>query len=403
MSGKSEVITIRKNVLEAPILYRCRQCAAVSAFFSNFAAMKILFAGDFSGYHAALADELRRRGHTCTVVSDGNRYMDTGRDITLSRKPGLIGSFKYLYDAFSALGRMRGYDVVQLVNAHFLALKPGKLSYFLRQLKRENGRLFLSLCSTDHFYAKAMTEGKTLDYSEYGVQGRPTDFTLHCEREINGWLMPVCKAWAEQVYGEVDGAVSALYEYHKVWEPVFGSRLRYVGIGVDTSALPFRMLESDGPLKVMVGIKPETARSKGIYLLQQALSTIAGRHPDRIRLVEVCRKPLAEYLRIMESCGVVADQIYSYTPATNALQAMALGKVVISGGEEDYYNFIGEKNLRPIINADPRGNDLVSQLEPLLLDREALVRRSAQGRELVCRHNDIRIVTDRLLAAWREI
>lgn len=374
-----------------------------SAFFRNFAGMKILFVGDYSGYHATLAAGLRKLGHECTVVSDGNRYMDTGRDITLCRKPGLTGSFRYLYQAMSLLGNMKGYDVVQLINTHFLDLRPGKLSYFLRQLKRHNGKICLSLCSTDYFYAKAMMEGNVLAYSEYGVEGKPTDFTLHCEEEVNGWLMPVCKVWAEQVYADVDGAVSALYEYHKVWEPHFEGRIGYVGIGVDTHVMSPSVIPERGPLRVMIGIKPETAYSKGIYRLQQALNKIAERHPGELEIVEARQLSLPDYLRLMDSCHVVADQLYSYTPATNALQAMAMGKVVISGGEEEYYDFIGEKELRPIINADPRVEELDKALEPLLLDREALIRRSQQGRALVIRHNDVDIVTRRLLNAWEKL
>ena len=105
----------------------------------------------------------------------------------------------------------------------------------------------------------------------------------------------------------------------------------------------------------------------------------------------------------MRSCHVVADQLYSYTPSTNALQAMAMGKVVISGGEEEYYKFIGEEVLRPIINADPRTENLAEWLEPLLLDRADLQRRSLQGRKLVEKHNDIRVVADRLLEAWQHL
>lgn len=39
--------------------------------------MKILFVGDYSGVHANLAAELRRRGHKVTVVSDGGLHMQT--------------------------------------------------------------------------------------------------------------------------------------------------------------------------------------------------------------------------------------------------------------------------------------------------------------------------------------
>lgn len=364
--------------------------------------MKILFVGDYSGFHATLASELRRRGHSCTVVSNGSTYMNTERDISLCRAPGFIGSVKYLFDVFRVMDKLRGYDVVQLINAHFLNLKPGKLSYFLRALKRDNDLICLSHCSTDHYYAKAMLKGELLQYSEYGFNGKHTEFSLNCSDTIDGWLLPVCKAWADQVYDDVDCAVSALYEYHKVWEPIFGDRLSYIGIGVDTQRLAYQPIPDDGPLRVLVAIKPDTAPNKGIRLLHNQLQILQQRHPNKIELLVAEKLPLTDYLRLAESCHVVADQIYSYTPATNALQSMALGKVVISGGEEDYYRFIGEDNLRPIINIDPRNDNFADFLEPILLDRKALQQRSRDGRLLVEKHNDIRVVADRLLQAWQK-
>lgn len=364
--------------------------------------MKILFVGDYSGFHASLAAELRRRGHACTVVSNGSTYMNTDRDITLSRESGFGGSLKYLYQVCRVMERLKGYDVVQFINAHYLNLKPGKLSYFMSRLKRDNGLLCLSHCSTDHYYAKAMLEGKLLKYSEYGFDGNPTEFTLNCSDTIDNWLMPVCKVWADQVYDDVDCAVSALYEYHQVWKPIFGDRLSYVGIGVDTQALRYRPIPDDGPLRVLVAIKPDTAPNKGIRLLHKQLEILQQRHPDKIELLVAEKLPLADYLRMVDTCHVVADQIYSYTPATNALQSMAMGKVVISGGEEDYYRFIGEDKLRPIINIDPREENFADFLEPILIDRKGLQQRSRDGRLLVEKHNDIRMVSDRLLEAWEK-
>ena len=43
--------------------------------------MKILFLGDYSNLHACLSEELRKRGHEVTLVSDGSRYMQTACDI----------------------------------------------------------------------------------------------------------------------------------------------------------------------------------------------------------------------------------------------------------------------------------------------------------------------------------
>ncbi len=56
---------------------------------------------------------------------------------------------------------------------------------------------------------------------------------------------------------------------------------------------------------------------------------------------------------MLDEADVLVDQFYSYTPSMNSLAAMARGTVVIGGGEEEYYEFIGETELRPIINVSP--------------------------------------------------
>ena len=42
--------------------------------------------------------------------------------------------------------------------------------------------------------------------------------------------------------------------------------------------------------------------------------------------------PLEEYKRMLAEADVLVDQLYSFTPSMNSLQAMALGTVVIGGG-----------------------------------------------------------------------
>lgn len=59
--------------------------------------------GDYSNLHACLAKELRKRGHEVTVVSDKGTYMQTDADIELRRKPGILGSFSYLYQIMASL------------------------------------------------------------------------------------------------------------------------------------------------------------------------------------------------------------------------------------------------------------------------------------------------------------
>ena len=53
--------------------------------------MRILFVGDASNLHNCLARQLRTMGHDAVVASNGSHWMNTGRDIDLTRRPGKLG------------------------------------------------------------------------------------------------------------------------------------------------------------------------------------------------------------------------------------------------------------------------------------------------------------------------
>ena len=65
--------------------------------------------------------------------------------------------------------------------------------------------------------------------------------------------------------------------------------------------------------------------------MEAAARAVVGRYPSRAELIIVENRPYEEYLGLMRSAHVVLDQLYSYTPATNALQAMAYGLNTVSG------------------------------------------------------------------------
>ena len=111
--------------------------------------MRILFAGDASNMHNCLAHELRLMGHEATVASDGSRWMDTHRDINLLRRPGILGTLRYLYDIKRALPQMCGYDIVEIASPIFLRLKPHRVAKVFDYLKANNRRIVLSALATD--------------------------------------------------------------------------------------------------------------------------------------------------------------------------------------------------------------------------------------------------------------
>ena len=85
--------------------------------------MKILLLGEYSNVHWTLAEGLRQLGHKVTVASNGDFWKDYPRDIDLARQPGKWGGIKLMAKVYGLLPRLRGYDVVQVINPMFLELK----------------------------------------------------------------------------------------------------------------------------------------------------------------------------------------------------------------------------------------------------------------------------------------
>ena len=272
--------------------------------------MKILFLGDYSNLHACLATELRRRGHTVTVVSDGCRYLDTECDINITREPGLRGSLSYLYRLFSVMPGLRGYDVVQLINPQFLDLRPGRNKYFLDMLRRNNGSLFCTLAGNDNAFVEACVSGDMFRFSEF-MTGRTS--TPYNRGGVAGslWTTEEMHAYREYVYSHLDGAMSVLPEYDMASRPLLGDRLAFTNIPVDLSTLPFSELTTDGPLRLFVGIRRESALQKGTGVLLEAAQAVAGRHPGEVEVDCVSNVSLKEYLERMRGAHVVLDQLYS--------------------------------------------------------------------------------------------
>ncbi len=366
--------------------------------------MKILFAGDYSNFHATLAAELRRRGHQAVVMSAGSRCMDTERDIDLRRTPGLRGAFSYLGRLFRLWPTLRGFDVVQLINPNFLELRPGKIRYFLKELASRNGHVCLSLAGSDPVTVKGCVEDGLFRYSEFRIGEEKSPYARAVPGIERRWLNGVMGDHCRMVYDMCEAAMAALYEYHVAAAPYLGERLTYTGIPVDmerVEEIPF-VIPPDGRVTLLVGIKSECEVFKGTDRLLEAAREVERRHPDLCRVRVARDLPWRDWLRELRGTHVLLDQLYSYTPATAALEAMAMGKVVVGGAEPEYLRFIGDEGC-PVVNVTPDMEQTVGALEALVTDPERMRRLAGQGRAFVSRHNSASVVADRFLESWERL
>ena len=370
--------------------------------------MKILFVGDASNMHNCLAQAMRDLGHTAIVASNGSHWMNTGRDINLERRPGKLGAVKYVLDVMRALPQMRGFDVVVTCGLIFLDLKPTKVRRVFDWLKNHNRCMVLSALGTDYVYYHACHDGKTYRYSDFMVGDKPSPYALSDEYQAkheDNWKLPVMREHSEHILNSIDGAIACLWEYHECYNPLLGDRLAYGGIPIDTKSVEPHIIDSEPEkVKFFIGIQRDRNILKGTDLLLDAARRTVDRYPNLCELKVVENLPYEEYVKLLNQSHVLLDQLYSYTPATNALLAMARGLVAVSGAEPEYYDLIGEHDNQPIINVSPLiEGDIDAKLEWLVQNKHLLPELSQRSREFVERHNDAHVVAKRHLEFYEKI
>lgn len=363
----------------------------------------ILLLGDASGYHRCLAEALRRCGHYVTVASNGSLWMDTERDVDISRRfDGKLGGLMlYCKLRRMAARRFAGFDIVSVIGTNFAELRPGRLAGLFGLIKKNNAHVFQTYLGTDSNYvAMCLDQSSDLKYSEWSVYGEDTRYRRENAGSIARWQTAELRGLCDKIYNETEGTITALYEYDVAARRMLPpEKIGYAGIPIDTASVGFVGLPDNlSKVRMFLGMHSERMLEKGTDRIMAAAKRVAERYPDRCSLEIVSDLPYVEYVGRMRNAHVVLDQLYSYTPATNALLAMAMGLAVLSGGEDEYYDFIGEHELRPVINAVPDDEVLYRTLELIVLNPRGLRSRGLQGREFVLRHNDSSVVAAKFLS-----
>lgn len=362
--------------------------------------MRILLLGDYSNVHTTLAEGLRALGHTVTVASDGDGWKNYPRDIDL-RRTSLLSTCWRIVRAFASF---RNYDIVQLINPIFLPLKAERHWPFYHYLRRFNKKVFLGAFGMDHYWVKAGIDCKTFRYSDFNL-GASLRHSQENDIFIRDWLHGEKGRLNRHMAHTCDGIIAGLYEYHASYASEWADKLTYIpfpirsdkaeadGAGQQLQTVPNRV-------RFFIGIQRDRNAYKGTDILLRALQRVQARYPDHCDIVQVENVPFSEYRQLMLSSHVLLDQIYSYTPAMNALEAMARGLVVVSGAEPEHYALQGEQTLRPIVNVLPNEDDIFAKLCHLVEHRHDLPRLSAESRAYIAHHHDHCRVAEAYLRFW---
>ena len=350
--------------------------------------MKILLMGEYSNVHATLADGLRKLGHQVTVLSNGDFWKNYPRDINMVRKPGKLGGIIYLLKLYTIVHKLRGYDVVQLINPMFLELKAERIFSIYKYLRRHNKKVILGGYGMDYYWVSVCCYDKPLRYSDFNI-GTELRTNKDALIERKDWLGTTKEKLNRMIAEDCDGIITGLYEYWVCYQPSFPQKTTFIPFPIRTytqpSDIPAHIPEK---VKLFIGINKSRSEYKGTDIMLQAAKAIAAQYPQKVELRIAESVPFAEYVEMMNGSDAILDQLYSYTPSMNPLEAMARGIICIGGGEPENYDILHEAHLRPIINVFPTYESVYQQLENLVLHPERIPQLKRESVEYVQKHHD---------------
>lgn len=361
--------------------------------------MRILLIGEYSNVHNTLAQGLRALGHEVCVISNGDFWKDYPRDVDVARQPGKWGGIRLMLKLWSLLPKMRGYDVVQLINPMFFELKAERLFWFYKWLRRHNKRLFLGAFGMDYYWVNECITRKPLRYSDFnfGEQIR-TDEAARIEQQ--DWLGTAKERLNRMIAEDCDGIITGLYEYQVCYQPHFPEKTQFIPFPI-IPVNPTISATPNTPITFFIGISRNRSTYKGTDIMLKAAEDIAIKYPEQVRLQTVNGVPFAKYEHMLNESDVLLDQLYSYTPAMNALLAMSKGIIVVGGGEPENYEILGETDLRPIINVEPTYESVYHELEMLVLHPEQIPELKRQSIAYIKKHHDYKTVAMQYIEFWK--
>jgi len=353
--------------------------------------MRILLLGEFSGFYTNLKDGLEDLGHEVILASFSDGYKKIkSTDISFDAKAsGVIGKIENRIRPLISLPRFKDFDVVQLINPFVFDFRGFPLNFFLKTIKKQNKKFFLSACGADAFYFQRISQ--FLEYT-------PIPDTLKYE-----FSSKECKFMSEKslifnkkIADLVDGVIPICYD-HSLGYQDQGNLKNIIPLPINHKKINYFKNSVRGKLIVFHGLTRYGL--KGTRFIEEAFEILRKKYPDKIELIIEGNLPLEEYLKVISKSNIIVDQASSYSYGMNALYSMAQGKIVMTGLEREALSAFGLSSA-PVINIKPCVSNIVMEIEKILLDLSLVEKIGKETRDFVVNHHDYIKIAKMYVDTW---
>lgn len=377
--------------------------------------MKILLIGEYSRLHNSLKEGLTVLGHDVSIVSNGDGFKKYPIDFSIEAKFSYSKSFflvrqfflKYLKFDFARfeqgirfyflLTKLKGFDVVQLINERPIQTSFWLEKYLLKKIISQNNKMFLLSSGVDYLSVKFLLERKIEKSilnpyfenpetkNEYGYV---LDYVSEKSKDLHQFVYENCK-----------GIIASDIDYVL---PLIGNK-KYLGMvqnAVNHLKIEYQTPGIDSKIIIFLGVNQWNQHQKGISYFKEALDIIKVKFIDKVEIVIAENLPYDIYIKSYDRAHILLDQCYAYDQGYNGLEAMAKGKVVFTGAEKEFLELYNLAENEVCINAKADVNYLVSQLTFLIENPEEIIRISKNARAFIEREHDYIMVAKKYLEIW---
>ncbi|GAA0871196.1 glycosyltransferase [Gangjinia marincola] len=362
--------------------------------------MKILLVGEYSRLHNSLKEGLHHLGHEVTIIATGDNFKNYPVDLnfkaTLVERFWVIRKFKNLLFRVTGidlgktergirfglqLKKLKGFDVVQLINSNAIGTHLWLQRRFILALKKHNATFFLSVCGEETPIVQYYLDQKfTYDLLEplrnQEVSTKQYAFTLAYTKEdyLNFYTFVEEQALA-LIPSDLDYLIPLQHhpKTHFIPNP----------INIDRFTPSYYQ---SGKIELFLGINRMSAVKKGIHFFVKALKIIQDKYPEKVSVTITESIPYDEYIQIYRNAHILLDNVYAYDQGFNALEAMAQGKVVFTGAEKEFVEHYALKET-VAINSLPNVDYLVTKLSDLIEHPESITQIGQNARKFIEEHH----------------
>ena len=374
--------------------------------------MKILLIGEYSRLHNSLKEGLTTFGHEVKLVGRSDGFKNYPVDIEIKKKydSGWLKKTRVLLLKLTGVdlhsisvkrqiknlrNQISNYDIVQFINEAPFHCRPKTEKAIFQFIKQHNKNVFLLSCGFDYLSIK-YAHNKNYRYSILTP--------LHEDKKLEPQFKFILKRLAssyldlhQYIFESITGVIASDIDYHVPLK----NHPKYLGLipnPINTDKIQYIPLQIKDKIKIFHGINKESAVRKGNQFFTEALKIIDAKYGNRVEIITTSSIPYNEYIKLYDDCHILLDMVYAYDQGYNALEAMAKGKVVFTGAEQE---FLDHYELAPdtvVINALPNVDYLVEKLSWLIENPDKITVISKNARNFIKREHHYIKIAEKYLA-----